>query len=45
MKHYLKYVVKGFKNHLSRFIAVMAIVALGVGVLVGLLSSPSDLYR
>ena len=41
--HYFKYIVKGFKTNLSRFLAVIAIVALGVGVLVGLLSSPSDL--
>lgn len=41
--HYFKYIIKGFKANLSRFLAVIAIVALGVGVLVGLLSSPSDL--
>lgn len=41
--HYFKYIIKGFKTNLSRFLAVIAIVALGVGVLVGLLSSPSDL--
>ena len=41
--HYFKYIIKGFKVNLSRFLAVIAIVALGVGVLVGLLSSPSDL--
>lgn len=44
MKHYIKYVWKGFRQNLSRFIAVIAIVALGVGVLVGLLSSPGDLH-
>lgn len=41
--HYFKYVVKGFKGNLSRFIAVIAIVALGVGFLVGLLSASGDL--
>ncbi len=44
MKHYLKYVCRGFKGNLSRFIAVIAIVALGVGFLVGLLSASGDLY-
>lgn len=41
--HYFKYVIKGFKGNLSRFIAVIAIVALGVGFLVGLLSASGDL--
>lgn len=43
-KHYVKYVFKGFHGNLSRFIAVIAIVALGVGFLVGLLSASGDLY-
>ena len=43
-KHYVKYVFKGFRGNLSRFIAVIAIVALGVGFLVGLLSASGDLY-
>lgn len=41
--HYMKYIFVCFKKNISRFIAVIAIVALGVGILVGLLSSPTDL--
>ncbi len=45
MKYYLKYIFQGFKSNISRFIAVIAIVALGVGMLVGLLSAPDDLHQ
>ncbi|MGM9969725.1 MAG: FtsX-like permease family protein [Anaeroplasma sp.] len=42
--HYFKYILRGLKNNISRFIAVIAIVALGIGFLVGLMSSSSDIY-
>ncbi len=45
MRKYFKYIVIGFKENLSRFIAVIAIVALGVGFLVGLLSAAPTLYQ
>ena len=42
-KNYLKVVYREIKNSLGRFLAIIAIVALGVGFLVGLLSTTPDL--
>lgn len=40
---YIKYIYRGFKNNLSRFISVIAIISLGIGFLVGLSTSSSDI--
>lgn len=40
---YIKYIRRDFKNNLSRFIAVVAIITLGIGFLVGLRTSSSDI--
>ena len=42
-KTYHKTVLRTIRSTLSRFLAIFAIVALGVGFLAGLLSSPVDL--
>ena len=42
-KTYGKSIFRTIRSSLSRFIAILAIVALGVGFLAGLLSSPSDM--
>lgn len=42
-KNYLKVIYREIKNSLGRFLAIIAIVALGVGFLVGLLSTTPDL--
>ena len=40
---YAKYIRKDFKQNLSRFISVVAIITLGIGFLVGLRTSSSDI--
>lgn len=40
---FIKTIFRDFKKNLSRFIAIIAIVALGVGFLIGLLSATPDL--
>ena len=42
-KTFIKTIFRDFKKNLSRFIAIIAIVALGVGFLIGLLSATPDL--
>ena len=42
-KTYGKSIFRTIKSSLSRFLAILAIVALGVGFLAGLLSSPGDM--
>ena len=42
-KTYGKSIFRTIRSSLSRFLAILAIVALGVGFLAGLLSSPSDM--
>ena len=42
-KTYGKSIFRTIKSSLSRFVAILAIVALGVGFLAGLLSSPVDM--
>lgn len=42
-KAFLKTILRDFKKNIARLIAIVAIVALGVGFLVGLLSSTPDL--
>ena len=42
-KNYLKVIYREIKNSLGRFLAIIAIVALGVGFLLGLLSTTPDL--
>ncbi len=42
-KAYIKSVARTVRSTLSRFLAIFAIVALGVGFLAGLLSSPDDM--
>ncbi len=42
-KTFIKTVFKDLKKNLSRFVAIIAIVALGVGFLIGLLSATPDL--
>ena len=42
-KTYCKSILRTVRSSLSRFLAIFAIVALGVGFLAGLLSSPGDM--
>ena len=42
-KTYAKSIFRTIKSSLSRFLAILAIVALGVGFLAGLLSAPVDM--
>lgn len=44
-KTYWKYIRKSFKGDFTRIIAIISIVALGIGFLVGLLSTTPDLYK
>lgn len=44
-KTYWRYVRHSFKGDISRIVAIVAIVALGIGFLVGLLSTTPDLYK
>ncbi|MDE7100759.1 MAG: ABC transporter permease, partial [Anaeroplasmataceae bacterium] len=44
-KTFIKTVFRDLKKNLSRFIAIIAIVALGVGFLIGLLSATPDLQH
>ena len=39
---YFKYILKGFKNNISRLLAIIAIITLGIGFLVGLTTSSTD---
>ena len=43
MKKFNKYIVNEFKSGFGRFIAIMAIVALGVGFLIGVLQATPDM--
>lgn len=45
MKKYGKYIAKEFKHSFGRFIAIMAIVALGVGFLIGVMQATPDMKR
>ena len=42
-KTFIKTIFRDFKKNFTRLIAIVAIVALGVGFLIGLLSSTPDL--
>lgn len=44
-KTYFKYIIKSIKQDSTRLLAILSIVALGVGFLIGLLSSAPDLYK
>ncbi len=44
-KTFIKTVLRDLKRNLSRFVAIIAIVALGVGFLIGLLSATPDLQH
>ena len=43
MKKFNKYIVNEFKSGFGRFVAIMAIVALGVGFLIGVLQATPDM--
>ena len=40
---YIKNILRTIRSTLSRFLAIFAIVGLGVGVLAGLMASPDDM--
>ena len=42
---YFKYVLKGFKENFSRFIAIISIITLGIGFLVGLSTASVDIRK
>ena len=43
MKKFTKTIVKEFKTGFGRFLAIMAIVALGVGFLIGIMQATPDM--
>ena len=43
MKKFTKNIAKEFKNSFGRFLAIMAIIALGVGFLIGISQSTPDM--
>ena len=43
MQKFTKNVLKGVKNNFGRFLAIMAIVALGVGFLIGIMQATPDM--
>ena len=43
MKKFTKNIVKEFKTGFGRFIAIMAIIALGVGFLIGIMQATPDM--
>ena len=43
MKKFSKNIVKEFKNSFGRFLAIMAIIALGVGFLIGISQATPDM--
>ena len=44
MKKFTKNIVKEFKKSFGRFLAIMAIIALGVGFLIGISQSTPDMW-
>ena len=45
MRKFTKNIVKEFKTGFGRFVAIMAIVALGVGFLIGIMQATPDMRR
>lgn len=45
MRKFSKNIIKGFKTGFGRFLAIMAIVALGVGFLIGIMQSTPDMKK